>query len=589
MLLELHVENFALIDEVSLPLQPGLNVLTGETGAGKSILIDALALLLGARANADLIRTGKEAAVVEAAFAVAPSSPVWAALAELGVEADPQGPDPLLVSRELSRSGRNRCRINGRMVTVPALGEVIGHLVDLHAQHEHQSLLQPSRQRALLDAFAGEPVLKLARQVAGLYEEMRTKEEDLRNRRQREADVARQLDLLEYQAREIASARLQPGEDEELEAERRLLRNAGQAAALGDRVHRLLAGGEGGGEEAGALNLLGQASADVQRLLTLAPSLAEAGRLLESAQIEVAEAARQVADFLSRLEADPARLNAVEERLADLAELKRKYGPSLPEVLEYARKIQHELEDLRHFDENLAASQAEVERLRQEWLHLALQLSEARREAARRLEAALSRELPDLALASARLLVQVSYEEDAGGLPGPDGRRLRPGSHGVDSVEFLFTANPGEPPRPLGRVASGGELSRLMLALKTVLAQVDQVPTLIFDEIDTGISGRTAQAVAEKLARLSRRRQVICVTHLPQIACMSDRHFCLEKTTEAGTTRTRARLLEGEERIGELARMLGGARVTETTRQHAREMVAMAEQVKGSPAGHTQT
>lgn len=609
MLATLAVRNFALIDRLELEFVSGLNGLTGETGAGKSIVIDALSMLLGARAGSDVIRTGTDTAFVEGLFQVNPAGQpeLLSALAAAGIDESEMG-DEIVLSREISRLGRNRCRVNGRLVPVLALAAVGECLVDLHGQHEHQSLLKIEKHRDLLDAFGGRQLLATRAEVESLYHEYRHVRARLKELRGNEAERARRVDMLRYQLEEIQAAKLQPGEEEELARERVLLQNAERLVEQAGQARLYLRGpGETGGTEedpgysaaprrgarmsftdpgSGAIALLGEAASLVEELSGLDGTLAETAELLRNAEIQAGEAARALGTYLEHLQFEPGRLDKVEARLNRIKELERKYGPDIPAVLEYARAAARELAELESPEQSVDALAATLVELEKRLAESVRRLSARRRECARLLEERVQGHLADLNMQAAVFVVDVRSVTDDEGVE-VDGRRVRVGPSGMDNVEFLLSANPGEPPRPLTKVASGGELSRVMLALKTALSEVDRVGTLIFDEIDAGIGGRTAQAVAEKLYQVSCHRQVILVTHLPQIACLADRHFVIEKHEDGGRTHTDIRVADGDDRVLELARMLGGVEVTATTLRHAREMMTLARKVKerGDPGG----
>ncbi|MCS7283833.1 MAG: DNA repair protein RecN [Anaerolineae bacterium] len=576
MLSELHIRDFAIIDELHLSFAPGFTVLTGETGAGKSIIIDAVSLVLGGRADPTMVRAGADRALVEAVFRLElpRREAIRPILEREGLEGDE--PDLLVLSREVRAEGRSICRINGRAVTLSLLREVAEGLVDIHGQSEHLSLLRVREHVFLLDRFAGlEP---LRARVADLVGRIRAVRRERAALEQDEKERARRIDLLQYQITEIEAANLRPGEEEELAEERVRLANAEHLALLLAEALRAL--DEGGTEGAAATDLLGRAVRALEGLAridgALAPRLQEAEELLYRLQ-DLADSLR---DYRRRVEYNPRRLAEVEERLDHIRRLKRKYGATIAEVLEYARRAAEELETITHSEERIAELAAQEEQLLAELAHAALELSARRREAARRLAAGIERELQDLRMAGARFGVDFRWEEDPEGIPltpdllaqyGLEGPELLPGrvafdATGIDRVEFLVSPNPGEPLKPLAKIASGGETSRLMLALKAVLSRVDETPTLIFDEIDQGIGGRVGATVGEKLWRLSvagpdgsLAHQVLCVTHLPQLAGFGDRHLRVEKVVADGRTVTRVTVLEGPARVEELAQMLGAS------------------------------
>lgn len=572
MLTEITIENFALIDKVRLQFGAGLNVLTGETGAGKSIVIDAVEAVLGGRASADYVRTGCERAVVEAVFDLSGNPERIRALSELGIDLDDDS--LLVVRRELARGGRSTVRLNGRSATAGMLREAMTGLIDLHGQHEHQSLLDPNRHLELLDQFGGERILTIRSRVEALHRDLAAVERELRNLVGDEKDRLRREDLLKYQLEELDRAKLRPGEEEDLLAERRILMGAEKLKLAAQKSYAMLY--EGDQRQLSVIDLLGRIGAELGDAARIDPSLQPVIELLQTAGYQLEEAVRSLGDYRERIEYDPARLEATEARLDLIAGLKRKYGNTVEEVLAYAETVRSELERLSKAEELAAELMARRKRIGGELARAAARLTEQRKlvglELARRVEA----ELAGLGMGKARfevgILTDESREEEWAGI-GPDG---------CDRVEFLLSPNTGEPLKPLTKIVSGGEMSRIMLAIKVVLARVDGVPTLIFDEIDAGISGRAAQAVGEKLALLSAESQVLCVTHLPQIAAMADTHFLITKEEADGRTITRVTGLDEEGRTLEIARMIGGADLTRLTVDHAREMLGRAGQTKGA-------
>ncbi|MDF2628147.1 MAG: recN [Symbiobacteriaceae bacterium] len=586
MLLEIAIEQFALVEYVRLQFAGGLNVLTGETGAGKSIILDAVQAVLGGRTSADVVRSGEDRAVVEAVFDLAATPDKAHGLREMGIPVEDD--NLLVVRREIARAGRGSIRANGRTITVGMLREATEGLVDLHGQHEHQSLLSVEKHLELLDQYGGsllqmegksldlldrygggplmgirEPLSEVVRDLAKVHGELQALLGDDRDR-------ARKEDLLRFQVEELTAARLKVGEEEELEQERQVLAHAGKLKLTAATAHGHLY--EGGGRQLSAVDMLGRVKSDLEDVLRHDPSLGEAVELVGSALIQVQEASHLLADYRDRIDDNPDRLAKVESRLDQIGSLKRKYGDSVEEMLTYLAQIQQELDRLTHSQELIDGLKVEEARLGARAEELAAQLTRARREAAGQLSAKVVRELADLGMANARFEVVVEH---------PAGASFHHVTHrGWDRVEFLFSPNLGEPLKPLARIISGGEMSRIMLALKVILAKVDGVPTLVFDEIDTGISGRAAQAVGEKLARIARDRQVLCVTHLPQVAALADNHFLIAKTAEAGRTVTNVASLDDEGRTDEIARMIGGAEVSPFTIEAARDMLRQADRQK---------
>lgn len=577
MLVELRVQDFAIIDQVTLELGPGLVVFTGETGAGKSILVDAVEMMLGGRAESVFIRQGKDRALVEGTFHLQP--PVRDAVAAL---LEPEGllddPEHLTLAREIRANGRHVARINGRTVSLHLLHAVGELLVDVHGQSEHLSLFRVREHLGLLDRFAGTEALLVAyRQVYDRLQEVRRALETLR-RSDREA--AQRADLLRFQIQEIEAAALTPGEEEVLREERTRLANAERLAALAQTVLTVL--DEGASELPPAGDLLGEAVEAMEQLAHIDATQRPQAEALAAALEQVSDVVRAVRRYADELEFDPRRLEEVEERLALIENLKRKYGATIEEVLAYAERAREELENIANAEERIAELSAEEARLLAQLAERGLALSQARQQAARRLAEAVERELKDLRMAQARFRVEVQQQPDPAGAPLPDGRRVAFDAQGLDRVEFLLAPNPGEGFKPLAKIASGGESARLMLALKSVLAAADSRPTLIFDEVDQGIGGRIGAVVGEKLWRLARHHQVLCITHLPQLAAFGDQHLRVQKQVLEGRTVTRIEPLTGEARVLELAHMLG--EVTDATLQSAYDLLQRAREVTQTAA-----
>ncbi|HWI64221.1 MAG TPA: DNA repair protein RecN [Symbiobacteriaceae bacterium] len=586
MLLEISIEQFALIEYVRLQFAGGLNVLTGETGAGKSIILDAVQAVLGGRTSADVVRSGEERAVIEAVFDLAGNAAKADDLRNMGIPIEDD--NLLVVRREIARNGRGSIRANGRTITVGMLREAAEGLVDLHGQHEHQSLLSVEKHLELLDQYGGSllqmegktldlldryggsPLDGLRKPLADVVRDLQRVHSELQALLGDERDRARKEDLLRFQVEELKAARLKPGEEEELEQERQILSHAGKLKLTATTAYGQLY--EGAGRQLSAIDLLGRVKADLEDVLRHDPSLADAVELVGTALIQVQEASHLLADYRDRIDDNPDRLARVDSRLDQIGSLKRKYGDSVEEMLAYLAQIEQEMDRLTHSQELIDQLKAEEARLGARAEELAAQLTAARREVAGQLSTKVVRELADLGMANARFEVVVEH---------PAGASFHHVTQrGWDRVEFLFSPNLGEPLKPLAKIISGGEMSRIMLALKVILARVDGVPTLVFDEIDTGISGRAAQAVGEKLARIASDRQVLCVTHLPQVAALADTHFLIAKTAEAGRTVTNVGALDDAGRTDEIARMIGGAEVSPFTIEAARDMLRQADRQK---------
>jgi DNA repair protein RecN (Recombination protein N) len=569
-LTELRLENYAVIDNLVVEFGHGLNLLTGETGAGKSILIDALALLLGDKASSEVIRTGAERAVVAAVFeAEGSSSKALEKILETnGLDESDDG--SIILRREISNSGKGRVFVNNQPATVAVLKQLAPHLATIHAQNESILAFDGPARLGLLDAYAGsqqEPV----QTAFAAWKDIRTRIDELERGEQ---DRLRLVDLWIFQKREIEEARLQSGEDERLESEKRVLANAEKIYNAAMNAFDLLY--EGNGSTASSLRA---AHKQVEELSRYEPKFQEALAALDSARISVEDVGATLRDYAGGIQASPEHLAEVEDRLALLDRMKRKYGPTLDEAIAFGADVARKLSEVENKDEILQQLRKELAQAATEYLRAARALARKRSEAARRLEKLVEAEINDLAMKSA-FRIEITTSEEEGNWS----------ASGIDQVVYMISTNPGEPLRRLEDIASGGEMSRVMLALKasveagkpeaakasagrTPKAQRAAQRTLVFDEIDTGIGGRAADAVGKKLKALARANQVLCVTHLPQIATFGDHHYVIEKTERAGRTRTSIRAVTGEERTEEVARMLSGAKLTETSRKHAEQMI----------------
>ena len=580
MLSELTITDFAIIDHLQFSMPPGMSVLTGETGAGKSIIIDAVSLLLGGRADAECIRSGTEGARVEGIFQLPPAlaEELAALLAEQGLAQDG---GQVILAREINRSGRNVCRVNGRALPLSVFSQLGELLVDIHGQSEHLSLLRVKEHLNILDRYAGLQTQRA--QVAEGVRALRRVREELSNLRRDERELARRADLLQYQVHEIEQSNLRPDEEEQLQAERRLLQNAERLSSLANDAFQALAGG--GDEQRAVCDLLDGVLRSLSELEKLDPQVAEQHKTAQAASYELDDLARTLRSYRDGVEFNPVRLETVEERLELMRNLKRKYGNSIAEVLRYAEEAAQQLHAITHNEERVAELEQGQAGLVAKVGAQAAALSTARREAGQRLAQGVEAELDGLNMQQARFVVDLQWKEAPDGLLA-DAKRFAFDSTGIDHVEFLISPNLGEPPKPLVKTASGGETSRLMLALKAVLSAADQVPTLIFDEIDQGIGGRVGGVVGQKLWGLTPAHQVLCVTHLPQLAAYGDAHYQVDKAEVEGRTVTRVRALKGDERIDELAAMLGGPAGT-ARRRSAEEMYAETLAVKGKRSGQS--
>jgi DNA repair protein RecN (Recombination protein N) len=553
MLRELRVRNLAVIESVTVPFEAGLNVLSGETGAGKSILVDAVLLLRGARAQADVIRGKSDSALIEGLFDVEAEGAALQVLSEAALATDG---GQIVVRRELARSGRHRAFVNDSPVTVALLERLGDSLLEVHGQHEHQQLLQAGQQLALLDRFAGTE--ELGSRLAGLHSKHRTARDELEGTRGVERDRAQREDLLRFQVSELNAARLRPGEEDELRVERRRLQAAERLLSGLTEVETQL-----DDDRDSTLGRLARAARGLRELGRLDPAFATPADTLDSASVLLDEALRAVRALRATTAEEPGRLEAIEERLDALARLKRKYGDSEVAMLAFRDAAAHELDRLARHDEVVTEQERLLAQVQAELELVATELSDRRVAAARRLQALVEREIRTLGMD--RGVFRIALER-----AGTNGITPR----GWDRVEFRLSANAGEEPKALARAASGGELSRAMLAVRAVLAAADEVPTVIFDEVDAGIGGQTAGVVGDRLAAVAARRQVLCVTHLAQIAARAGHHVRVSKSVQGGRSRASVEALRGEVRVAEIARMLGGE--TKAALRHARELLTEA-------------
>ena len=559
MLSLLHIENIALIQSADIRFEPGFNVLTGETGAGKSIVIDSIGAVLGERTSRELIRTGAKSALVTAVFTQVPPLP-W--LEENGF---PTGEEELLLQRELQGDGRNVCRIDGKLVTVAQLRELGRQLLNIHGQHDGQQLLDPASHLGYLDQFGGcQPLLESYQEAYRKWHDIRREMDKLQ---MDEAERSRRVDTLNYQIQELERAQLKAGEDEELSARRTLLRSAGRLMEAVQSAEFALSGDE---DRDGACSLIAQAEGEVQGVSSISPELSELSEKLTALRCAADDAADTLRDLSRSFDFSPGELDQVEERLDLLYRLRKKYGPTVEDMLSYLDRCRKELDQIQYADDTLARLEKDLKKAQKEAARRGESLSQARREAAGALQARVQEELRQLDMPKVQFQTEFTPK---GGEAGMD-------ETGLDEVQFLMSANLGEALKPIQKVASGGELARIMLALKNVLAEGDQIGTLVFDEVDTGVSGRAAQKVAEKMAQVARGKQVLCVTHLPQIAAMADTHFSVQKGEREGRTYTRLERLDRSQRREELARLIGGASITPSLLESAEELLRQAEQQK---------
>ncbi|WDH74828.1 DNA repair protein RecN [Exiguobacterium marinum] len=557
MLAELSIKQFAIIDELNITFNRGMTVLTGETGAGKSILLDAIGLLVGGRGSSEFVRYGQDKAEIEGLFMIEPNHPVIEAANQYGIDVED---GTVILRRDLHSSGKSVCRVNGKMMTLSTLREFGRLLVDIHGQHEHQHLMEAEFHLGILDHFAEKEVGPLLEEYQAAYAAWKKIANELKRLSQSEQELAQRMDLLSFQTKEIEAAELKPGEEQALTEERDELANF-------ERIHQhIRLSYEAVAEDSNGLDQIGVAMREMGEASQLSTSLASVSETISNAYYLLEDAKFQLRDQLDSLEFDPIRLDEIESRLALFQQLKRKYGTTIEEVIAYGERVSEELKSMTNREEHLQTLSDELVRLEKAAKETGIKLSAARKVAAKSLEQAIHRELKELYMEKTAFEVRfrsTSLKQD-----------------GLDDVEFYMMTNVGEPFKPLAKVASGGELSRVMLALKSIFSRTVGVASIIFDEVDTGVSGRVAQAMGEKIFRLSVGSQVLCITHLAQVAAMADQHLYITKTETDDRTKTNVDSLNHESRIDELGRMIAGAQMTNLTKQHVEELLEMSQQVK---------
>ena len=556
MLQELSVKNFAIISSLQLEFQMGMTVLTGETGAGKSIIIDAMGLLTGGRGSSDYIRQGANKCTLEGLFSMPKSQELKQLLEELGIETEE---DSLVIQRDISASGKNVCRVNGRIVNITNLKRIGEYLVDIHGQNEHQELMQSERHIDMLDEFGGKKLLAVKEKYTRAYQEYRALEAKVRKRQKNEKEFAQRMDMLHFQSDEIASAQLVAGEEEQLLEERNKLNNFQKIADALTISYAAL-----NGEDDSSLDKIGTSMNELASIESLDSEYKTLSDTVQNAYYLLQEASGDLSRLIDGLELDEGRLNEVENRLELIRQMKRKYGDSIETILSYYEEITKELAEADFLEGGTGDLEALLAEKQQAAHQQALTLRKERKRLAKELEQQILTELKELYLERTEFEVRFTELE-----------HLQ--ENGLDGVEFYITTNPGEPLKPLVRVASGGELSRVMLAMKTIFSQTQGITSIVFDEVDTGVSGRVAQAIADKIYQISENSQVLCITQLPQVAAVADEHYFIEKEIVAGRTETSVRILSEKERVNEIARMLAGSEITKLTIEHAQELLAMAK------------
>ncbi len=561
MLIHINVNDIALIDEVSLELHENLNILTGETGAGKSMIIDSINFALGGRTSKSIIRRGEKSALVELLFDHN-SKEVKNKLEEFGID---QEDEHILISRKLYDSGRTIYKINGQTVTRKMLTEISGMLLDVHGQHEHQSLLNASKHINLLDKFGGKALGKYLSELEMIYDKYVLLEKELEHLMGDDKTRIQMIDILKFQIKEIKEAALKVGEDKNLMEEMKILGNAEKIKENLQEAYDYLNGEET--SEMGALSALGEAIKSISNISDISDDLGQIYSDLQNIEVQLWEIIPEIRTLNEAVDYEPEALFEIQQRLDLIYNLKRKYGDTIEEILAHYKQLCIDLDNLQNSDEKRKEVNSEMKKLESKMNDICKKISMIRQEQAKKVSSRIEKELHELQIDNAKFEIKVS-------------QRSKIKHNGMDDVEFMISTNIGEPMQSLGKIVSGGEMSRIMLALKTILADVDEISTLIFDEIDTGISGRTAQKVAEKLAIIAKRHQVICITHLPQIAAMSDYHYLIEKSIDNSRPNTHVTLLNQSKIVEEISRLMGGAEITTTTIESAKEIKNMATNFK---------
>lgn len=558
MLQELRIKDFAIIEEANIDFQDGMTVLTGETGAGKSIIIDALGLLAGGRGSVEFIRKDANKAVLQGQFALPQSTNIFKTLDDLDIDYDDQ---TVILQRDLYQTGRNVCRINGVLVNLTTLRKIGEMLIDIHGQNEHQSLMKPEKHLGMLDEYDHRLQDELIYYQKSYRKYLKLKS-DLEKRKANEKEWAQRLDILQFQLKEIESAQLVPGEEQKLIEEKEQLDNY-QAIhdALENSYQSLM------GNEVDVIGQLGNSMDELEHISGFSKDLNGIYTKISNAFYDLQDVSHEISNQLDSMEWDEGRIDQIEQRLETIHQLKHKYGDSVQQVIDYGKQIQSELEEMQSIAENSEDQEKRVTEAYESALLQAQTLSKHRQEVAQKLERAIHHELSALYMDKA--VFQVRFTEDQGLT-----------MNGMDHVEFYIQTNPGESIGPLAKIASGGELSRIMLALKIIFAQHQGVTSIIFDEVDTGVSGRVAQSIAEKISQISRKSQVLCISHLPQVAAIADHHYFISKTVIDGRTETNVQILNEKTRVHEIARMLSGSEITPLTLQHADELIKLAEKIK---------
>jgi len=573
LLAELSIKNFAIIEELTVSFERGLTVLTGETGAGKSIIIDAISLLVGGRGSSEFVRYGETKAELEGLFLLESGHPVFDVCTEQGIDVSDE---MIVMRRDISTSGKSVCRVNGKLVTIASLREIGRLLLDIHGQHDNQLLMEDENHLQLLDKFAGAEVESALQAYQEGYHRYMKLLKKLKQLSESEQEMAHRLDLIQFQLEEIESAKLELNEDEQLQEERQQISNFEKIYESLQNAYNALRSEQGG------LDWVGMASAQLEDISDINEPLKKLSESVSNSYYLLEDATFQMRNLLDELEYDPERLNYIETRLNEIKQLKRKYGATVEEILEYASKIEEEIDQIENRDSHLQSVKKELDSVGKDVAVEAANVSQIRKAWAKKLADEIHRELKSLYMEKSTFDTEfkirtASRNEEA---PIVNGQPVQLTDQGIDLVKFLISTNTGEPLKSLSKVASGGELSRVMLAIKSIFSSQQDVTSIIFDEVDTGVSGRVAQAIAEKIHKVSIGSQVLCITHLPQVAAMADTHLYIAKELKDGRTTTRVKPLSKQEKVVEIGRMIAGVEVTDLTKRHAKELLKQADQVK---------
>ncbi|QJC96779.1 Factor for double strand breaks DNA repair and genetic recombination [Bacillus mojavensis] len=573
MLAELSIKNFAIIEELTVSFERGLTVLTGETGAGKSIIIDAISLLVGGRGSSEFVRYGETKAELEGLFQLDSGHPVFDVCAEQGIDVSDE---MIVMRRDISTNGKSVCRVNGKLVTIASLREIGRLLLDIHGQHDNQLLMEDEKHLQLLDKFAGAEVESALQAYQEGYQRYMKLLKKLKQLSESEQEMAHRLDLIQFQLEEIESAKLELNEDEQLQEERQQISNFEKIFESLQNAYNALRSEQGG------LDWVGMASSQLEDLSDINEPLQKLSESVSNSYYLLEDATFQMRNMLDELEYDPERLNFIEARLNEIKQLKRKYGATVEDILEYASKIEEEIDQIENRDSHLQSLKQELDSVGKDVAVEAANVSRIRKTWAKNLAEEIHRELKSLYMEKSTFDTEFKVRTATRGEEAPvvNGQPVQLTEHGIDLVKFLISTNTGEPLKSLSKVASGGELSRVMLAIKSIFSSQQDVTSIIFDEVDTGVSGRVAQAIAEKIHKVSMGSQVLCITHLPQVAAMADTHLYIAKELKDGRTTTRVKPLTKQEKVAEIGRMIAGVEVTDLTKRHAKELLKQADQVK---------